>query len=99
VVGLLETPLIRLQFLTHHCAVITIITTHSKAIKSTGPYYDSLSRSINKQRMVVQNFRSAVEAKHADVKVRTVDQWADFNVAMDSVLEKFPLPTHIMVVE
>lgn len=86
-------------FLTHYCVVLSILSAHSKAIKSTGPYYDSLSRSINRQRSTVQQFRNAIEARYSSVKVRTATQWTEVDGATNSVLEKFPQPTHIIVVE
>jgi len=86
-------------FLATHAAILSTLTTHSPAIKSLGPYYDSLSRSVNAQRLAVLRFRAAVDAKYADVKAQTVQQWTEFNGTMDSMVERYPLPAEIVVVE
>jgi hypothetical protein len=82
-----------------HAAILSTLAIHSPAIKSLGPYYDSLSRSVNAQRLAVLRFRAAVDAKYADVKAQTVQQWTEFNGIMDGTVERYPMPTEIVVVE
>jgi hypothetical protein len=96
---IVSSKLTRMQFLSMHATILTTLTTHCATIKSTGPYYDSLSRSVNAQKVAAARFRAAVDARYSDVKVRTAQPWAQFDGVMEGLIAQYPLPADIMVVE
>jgi hypothetical protein len=44
-------------------------------------------------------FKAVVDARYADVKVRTAQEWERLDGAMRGAVEQFPLPADIMVVD
>lgn len=87
------------KFLSAQSFILAALATHHQAIRSTGPYYDSLSRSVNAQRAAELRFRAAVEGRYADVKVRTAGGWGELEGVWGFVVERFPMPSEIMVVD
>jgi hypothetical protein len=48
-----------------------------------------LGRSISQQRAALENFKGVLDARDAQVKVRTADEWSAFEQVLGNVLQGF----------
>jgi hypothetical protein len=85
--------------LSQHATILATLGEHCAAIQRTGPYYDTLSRSVNAQRSSMLSFKAAMDERFVDVKVRTAGCWRELDNVMNGVVGVYPLPSHIVVVE
>jgi hypothetical protein len=67
-----------------------VLVSQKATLKTTGPYCDSLGRSLDKQHHALQSFKEALDLKYETVKVRSAESWSQYNSAMASVAEAFP---------
>jgi hypothetical protein len=67
-----------------------VLVSQKTTLRSTGPYYDSLGRSLNKQHRALQSFKEALDFKYEVVKMRAAEPWSEYSSAMASVAEAYP---------
>jgi len=79
------------NFISEHRRRVDLLTAQQSTLKFTGSFYASLAQCLQRQQTTLNAFRSALDSRYQEVKVRSAPDWIDLSETMRSALEAYPI--------
>jgi len=85
--------LVLYNFISEHKRILDQLTALQSVMKTTGSLYGAFGVTLNRQREIVNNFRTALDSRYPQVKVRAAPNWIDETESLRSCVEAYPIPS------
>jgi len=79
------------NFISEHRRMLDLLTAQRNTLKSSGVFYSGLGQCLHRQQTMLNAFRSALDSRYQEVKVRAAPDWIDLSETMRSALEAYPV--------
>ncbi|TID22767.1 hypothetical protein E2P81_ATG01899 [Venturia nashicola] len=79
------------NFLSQHRRTLDLLTAQQKTLRYTGAFVSGVAQQLQRQQLMLNAFRTALDSRYGGVKVRTAPDWIDLGETMRSALIAYPL--------
>jgi len=79
------------NFISEHRRMLDHLTAQQNTLKNSGSFFEGLAQCLQRQQLMLNAFRAALDNKFQEVKVRSAPDWIDLSETMQSALEAYPV--------
>jgi len=80
------------NFISEHRRMLDLLMAQRDTLRFTGSFVSGLAQQLQRQQLMLNGFRTALDSRYAQVKVRAAPDWIDLGETMRSALEAYPVP-------
>ncbi|KAE9966690.1 hypothetical protein EG328_008765 [Venturia inaequalis] len=79
------------NFISEHRRMLALLTEQQATLKYTGAFVSGIAQQLQRQQLMLNAFRTALDSRYGGVKVRTAPDWIDLGETMRTALIAYPL--------